>query len=157
MVADKDFPLDQVQISLEEIREFNPQRGAFEQLTSILHYDKESNLIVAHRKVRMDEFWVPGHLPGRPLLPGALMIETLAQVASIHSRFHLELGPELFFGFGGVDKFRFRGTVEPPDDLIIAGSVQRGSRARMMTRWEGQILRMDGRVVCSGAVLGVVL
>jgi 3-hydroxyacyl-[acyl-carrier-protein] dehydratase len=151
----RDHPLDRVQIPMETVRRFNPQRAEFEQLTSILHYDKEANLMVGHRRVTPDEFWVPGHLPGRPLVPGALMVEAMAQVASYHSHLHLDLGEEVFIGFGGLDEFRFRGAVEPPADLWIAGTVVRGSRTRVMMKWHGQMLRADGAVVCEGVVIGV--
>lgn len=155
LIDPKDYPLDRIAFPMEEVRRFNPQRHEFEQLTSILHYDAAANLMVGHRRVEADEFWARGHLPGRPLFPGALMIEAMAQVASLHSHLHLELGPEVFIGFGGLDGFRFRNTVEPPCDLLVAGTVTRGSRTRVMMKWEGQMLKADGTLVCEGIVIGV--
>jgi len=61
----------QVAFSIEEIRKVNPHRHEFEQLTAILLFRPEEKLIVGLRELRHDEFWVRGHIPGRPLFPGS--------------------------------------------------------------------------------------
>ena len=113
-IQPSDFPLDRVFMTQAEVMRRNPQRHEFLQVEAILHCDLAQNLIVGHRKVRADEFWVRGHLPGRPLLPGVMMCETLAQVASIHAHLELELQENVFMGFCALDKVRFRAAVEPP-------------------------------------------
>lgn len=121
--------LDRVVMPIEEIRRFNPHRYEMEQLTAIAHLDREAGQIVAVRDVRDDEFWVRGHIPGRPLLPGVLMIEAAAQMSSLY--YKRVTGDARFLGFGGVDAVKFRGQVAPGDRLLLLGQVVeiRGRRA----------------------------
>lgn len=151
----KEFPLDRIAMTQQEVMRRNPQRGDFLQVESILHLDLEANLIVGHRKVRDDEFWTHGHLPGRPLLPGVMMCETLAQVASIHAHMELKLEENVFMGFGALDKVRFRAAITPPVDLWVAGRILKASRTRPYFSWEGQILRADASIVAEAQIVGV--
>ena len=66
-----------------EIREIIPQRFEMEHLDGISFIDTDEGLVAGWKDVRDDEFWVRGHLPGRPLLPGVVMLEALAQLTSI--------------------------------------------------------------------------
>ena len=153
MIDPADYPLDKVFMDEEEIGRLNPQRGDFLQLTSILHYDKEANLIVGHRHVGENEFWSAGHIPGRPLLPGVLMIETLAQLASVQVQMNFGINGELFLGFAGVDHARFRDSVEPGTDLWATGTVTHGSLHRKLFKWTGQLLKGDGRLVADLSIV----
>jgi len=155
LIRPEDHPLDRVAISLDEILRLNPQREEFLQLESILHLDLAANLIVGHRRLRADEFWVRGHLPGRPLFPGVLMCETMAQAASIHAHKLLGGGGELFFGFGAIERARFRATVSPPADLWVAGRITKSSARRPYFAWEGQLLRDDATIVATAHIVGV--
>ena len=71
--------LDRVLYDREAIRACNPQRGDMEMLDAIVHAKPESGQIIGYKDIRPDEFWVQGHIPGRPLFPGVLMIEAAAQ------------------------------------------------------------------------------
>lgn len=93
------------------IRELNPHRGDMEQLNGVIWADAATDRILGFKDVRDDEFWVPGHIPGRPLLPGVLMIETAAQLASIHIKKFI--GWKGFVGFGGLEGCKFRQQVSP--------------------------------------------
>lgn len=144
--------LENVVISREEIREFVPQRHAFEMLHGIVHFDAENAISVAYKDIGDDEFWVEGHIPGRPLFPGVLMIETAAQLcAYTFCRIHDE---QRFFAFGGTDAVRFRGTVTPGDRLIIM------ARSRKMRRgvgiYESQAF-VAGKLVFEAVITGMVL
>ena len=66
----------------------------------------------------MDDFWVRGHMPGLPLMPGVLMCEAAAQLASYFVQKYDMMGCEMM-GFGGMDDVRFRGAVRPGDRLVI--------------------------------------
>ncbi len=111
--------LDQVLFGLDEIRRNNPQRGDMEQLTAIVWAKPEEGKIIGRRDIRADEFWVPGHIPGRPLFPGVLMIEAAAQVASFYTRKYDKWTG--FIGFGGVDDCKFRAAVTPPTTMYLIG------------------------------------
>src|SRR6059058_1566051 len=79
------FDLSHVVADLEAIREVNPQRFEMEQLTAIVLVKPEQHLIVGYKDVREDEFWVRGHMPDYPLLPGVLMCEAAAQLCSYYT------------------------------------------------------------------------
>src|SRR5256885_1790022 len=103
----------------EAIRAANPQRGDMEHLNAIVWAKPEEGLIIGYKNVRPDEFWVSGHIPGRPLLPGVLMIEAGAQLASFYTRmFEKWKG---FIGFGGVGDCKFRMQVPPGKTMYILG------------------------------------
>ena len=110
-----------VLMSIEEIRQFNPHRFEMEMLSGVLHLDTAAGEIVAFKDVRPDEFWVRGHIPGRPLMPGVLMIEAAAQMSSLY--YKRVTGDARFLGFGGVDAVKFRGQVVPGDRLLLLGKV----------------------------------
>ena len=68
----------------EAIRRINPQRFEMEQLSAIVYINLEENIIAGYKDVRADEFWVRGHMPDYPLLPGVLMCEAAAQLCSFY-------------------------------------------------------------------------
>ena len=111
--------LSRVLMTVEEIRQYNPHRYEIEQLCGVIHLDPAAGQIVAFKDVRPAEFWVRGHIPGRPLLPGVLMIEAAAQMCSLY--FKKVQADERFLGFGGVDGVKFRGQVAPGDRLLLLG------------------------------------
>ena len=73
--------LSRVIADQEAIRRANPHRGHMEHLTAVVYMDTKEHVIAGYKDVRADEFWVEGHIPGRPLLPGVIMIEAAAQLA----------------------------------------------------------------------------
>jgi len=102
---------------------------------------------VAFKDVREDEFWVRGHIPGRPLLPGVLMIEAAAQMCSLY--YKVVQKDERFLGFGGVDGVKFRGQVAPGERLILLGKAVeiRGRRAVFDTQGiVGERLVFEARI-----------
>ena len=70
---------DNVVADIEQIRKYNPQRFEMEQLTAIVHEDPVRVACVGYKDVTDQEFWVRGHMPGMPLMPGIVMLEAVAQ------------------------------------------------------------------------------
>src|SRR6266581_1022778 len=70
---------------LDAIQRVNPQRFEMIQLDAIVHLDPVSRICIGYKDVRFDEFWVRGHMPGYPLLPGVLMCEASAQLCSYYT------------------------------------------------------------------------
>ena len=104
--------------NLEEIRKVNPQRFEMEQLTAILSVDREGDGLIGYKDITPNEFWVRGHMPGMPLMPGVVMLEAVAQVCCYCAHKYKLLGDSMV-GFGGLDEVRFREPVVPGDRLIV--------------------------------------
>lgn len=134
-------------IGKERIRELLPQRFEMEHLDGVGHVDVEQGLIAGWKDVRDDEFWVRGHIPGRPLLPGVIMLEALAQLTSVAAKTAL---PDMgFVGFGGIDACKFRVAVTPGDRLVLlARQLElRPRRAVYDTQgWVGDRLAVEARI-----------
>src|SRR5438132_2049304 len=112
--------LSRILADREAIRRVNPQRFEMEQITAIVHLDPELHLIVGYKDVQPDEFWVRGHMPGYPLMPGVLMCEAAAQLCAYYTITQGHLKGD-FIGFGGMEDVRFRGVVRPGDRLVLVG------------------------------------
>ena len=137
----------------ERLREMNPQRHEMEQLTGVLAFMPEREMIVGVRDVRPDEWWVRGHVPGRPILPGVLMLEAAAQLGNALLNLGYP-GHKGLWGFGGMTDVKFRGMVVPGDRLILA--VKALDVRRRVSRFMFQGFVREKRVV-EGTVIGVLL
>ncbi len=137
----------------EAIRKVNPQRFEMEQIDAIVFLDVENKLIVGYKDVRHDEFWVRGHLPGFPLLPGVLMCEASAQICSYHSMTQHDFSGD-FLGFGGMENVRFRSPVKPGDRLVLIAKQIKFNRRQ--TIYSVQAFVKD-RLVFHGDIIGVAL
>jgi 3-hydroxyacyl-[acyl-carrier-protein] dehydratase len=112
----------------EAICQVNPQRFEMQHLDGILWYDKAKGLILGYKDVTDQEFWVRGHIPERPLMPGVIQIEAAAQLLSFFvKRIFEEKG---FVGFGGIDRAKFRAVIEPGCRLYLLGHVTEARRGR---------------------------
>ncbi|MCD6303883.1 MAG: beta-hydroxyacyl-ACP dehydratase [Planctomycetes bacterium] len=139
-----------VLVDREGIYEVLPHRYEFSQLDAIVVWDPRNELIVGYRDIRQDEFWVRGHIPGRPIFPGVLMIETAAQLVS-YCAMRLQQR-EGFLGFGGVEDVKFRGSVVPGQRVIMVGKLIELRRRRCVGATQGFV---DGRMVFQGVITGM--
>lgn len=139
---------------IEEIRRYIPQRHAMEQLTAIVYDDLESHVCVGYRDLTDHEFWVSGHMPAFPLLPGVIMCEAAAQVLSYHVQRNDLSGVEVV-GFGGLDNVKFRGIVRPGDRLTIVVQVTKYRRGRLVVCKFQEFVGTT--LVCEGELTGIAL
>lgn len=137
-------------MSIEEIRKYNLQRFEMEQLSGVLKIDTEVGEIVAFKDVADEEFWIRGHIPGRPIMPGVIMIEAAAQMSSLY--FGLVSTSEKFIGFGGVDDVKFRGQVIPGQRLILLGKLRDLRPRRAIFDTQGVV---DGQMVFQARITGM--
>jgi len=75
--------------------------------------------VVARRNVREDDWWFPGHFPERPVMPGVLIVEAMAQAGAVAVLIEKENRGKIAF-FAGIDDCRFKRIVEPGDVLTLA-------------------------------------
>lgn len=143
--------LTRVVAGQEALRLAIPQRFEMEQLTAIVLLDGERQLIAGYKDVHADEFWVRGHLPDYPLLPGVLMCEAAAQLCSYYVKV-MNLMEGDFLGFGGLENVRFRGLVRPGDRLVLVGKSLRYNRRQMTFNVQGFV---GSTMVFHADVLGV--
>lgn len=141
--------LNQVLFDQEAIRECNPQRGDMEHLNGIVWADPTQGRIIGYKDVRAEEFWVSGHIPGRPLLPGVLMIEAGAQLASFYTRKYV--GWQGFIGFGGVDECKFRAPVQPGCRMYLLGQKLWERHRRIYCQIQGLV---NGSMVFEAGITG---
>ncbi len=153
MVDPASIDTSHILYDLESIRKGNPQRFEMEQLTAIVQVDRDENLIIGYKDVRSDEFWVRGHMPHYPLLPGVLMCEAAAQLCSFFCH-EIQLNKNGFIGFGGMEEVRFRGQVRPGDRLVILAKATRIHRRQTVFDTQGFV---EGNMVFHGKIIGVPL
>ena len=137
----------------DAIRRVIPQRFEMEQLTAIILIDPEKQLIVGYKDVRADEFWVRGHIPDYPLMPGVLMCEAAAQLCSYYV-VTCGLTQGDFLGFGGMEDVRFRGVVRPGDRLVLVAKGVRFHRRQTVFNVQGLV---GPALVFHGDIIGVPL
>ena len=158
-MAEKEFLIDLSQIdfdkpiaTIDDIRKVNPQRFEMEQLTAVVYVDPKVWACVGYKDVTEQEFWVRGHMPGLPLMPGVVMLEAIAQLCSYVTQAHDLLGAEMV-GFGGLEEVRFRDPVLPGDRLILMCVLDKVRRGRMIVcRFQGVV---KDRVVIEGVLKGI--
>ena len=131
------------------IRELNPQRGAMEHLNAIVWADSSRGQIVGRKDVAADEFWVEGHIPGRPLLPGVIMLEAAAQLASFYTKKYV--GWPGFIGFGGLGDTKFRAAVTPGQTLYLLSQKTWDRHRRIGCDVQGIV---NGNLVFETSIIG---
>ena len=154
LIPSSDYDVNTVIADWAAIRKYNPQRFEIEQLTAIVFENLERQAIVGYTDTSPDDFWVRGHMPGMPLMPGVLMCEAAAQLASYFVQKNDVMGCEMI-GFGGMDDVRFRDFVRPGQRLVIQCVQQKLRRgALVICRFQGYV---DETRVVEGSIRGIAL
>jgi 3-hydroxyacyl-[acyl-carrier-protein] dehydratase len=117
---------DPKRLDINEIVRLLPHRYPFLLIDRVLEY-RPGESIRALKNVTYNEPFFPGHFPGRPVMPGVMIIEALAQAAGILAFVTAGVVPnhETKFYFVGIDKARFRKPVEPGDQLVLNVQLER--------------------------------
>ena len=121
------------------IEQLIPHRPPFLLVDEVLELEPGKR-VVARREVRADDWWFPGHFPERPVMPGVLTIEAIAQAGAV-----AVLADEANRGkipfFAGIDDCRFKRVVEPGDVLLLECE---------FVRVRGPIAKGEGRASVNG-------
>jgi 3-hydroxyacyl-[acyl-carrier-protein] dehydratase len=144
-----EYDVNHVIADIEEIRRYNLQRFEMEQLTAIVYADPQRMICAGYKDVTHEEFWVRGHMPQAPIMPGVMMCEAAAQLSSYFVQKYDLLGAKVV-GFGGLEEVRFRDPVIPGDRLVLVVQslkIRRG--ALIVCRFQGfvrQSLVVEGKI-----------
>ena len=94
-----------------------PHRDPFLLIDEVVELEPGAR-VVARKHVRGDEWWFAGHFPGRPVMPGVLIVEAMAQTGAVAVLSEVENRGRLAL-FAGIDETRFKRIVEPGDELEL--------------------------------------
>ena len=130
-----------------------PHRYPFLLVDRVLEIDKGKR-IKALKNVTMNEPFFMGHFPARPVMPGVLMLEALAQAAAILSFDAVDADPgdDTVVYFAGIDGARFKRPVGPGDQLILEAEIDRAKAGiyRYKTRATvGGLLAVEAELMCT--------
>ena len=143
--------LDRVVMTRKQIYEqLLPHRYEFELLDGVCLVDHDAKHIVTVVDIKPDDWWVRGHVEGRPLLPGVLMLEMAGQPSVVGAKLIGRQGG--FIGFGGIEACRFREAVTPPARLHILCVGTQYHRRRVVSRTQGVV---GGRMVFEATIIGL--
>lgn len=138
-------------MDIHEVMKYLPHRHPFLLVDRVIEMT-EGESIVALKNVTINEPFFNGHFPNRPVMPGVLILEALAQAAGILAYKSTNTFPSegVLYYFAGIDNARFRRVVEPGDQLRLEVKLLRAKRE--IWKLEGSAY-VDGELVCSAEFL----
>ena len=146
---DTQFSTENNQLSSEEILGLLPHRFPFALVDKVIEH-VPGQKAVALKNVTINEPQFQGHFPDRPLMPGVLIVESMAQVGGIIVTQMPDL-PKGLFVFAGINNVKFRRPVLPGDQLLITCNLLSIKRKRF-GKVKGEA-HVDGNLVCSGELM----
>jgi 3-hydroxyacyl-[acyl-carrier-protein] dehydratase len=147
------YDLNKPIADIDEIRRHNPQRYEMEHLTAVVYVDGETKAAVGYKDVTDSEFWVRGHMPGFPIMPGVLMCEAAAQLTGFAAHW-LDLMPGSLLGLAGIEAAKFRGSVRIGDRFVVQARMVHWRKMLVSAEFLGLV---GDNIVCEGIVKGVPL
>ena len=142
-------PIDNSQLAIEDILGLLPHRYPFALVDRVIEHIPGEKA-VAIKNITINEPQFQGHFPERPLMPGVLIVESMAQVGGLIVTQMPDL-PSGLFVFAGIDNVKFRRPVVPGDQLIITCQLLSIKRKRF-GKVKGEA-HVEGKLVCSGELM----
>ena len=138
-------------MDIHEILKQLPHRYPFLMVDRVLSLDK-GKTIKALKNVSINEPFFNGHFPHRPVMPGVLMLEAMAQAAALLSfdTVGARLDDNTVYYFAGIDGARFKRPVEPGDQLIMDVELLRHKSG--IFKFKG-VTRVDGNIACEAELM----
>ncbi|XP_008781484.2 3-hydroxyacyl-[acyl-carrier-protein] dehydratase FabZ-like [Phoenix dactylifera] len=148
---EKRFPPFPTVLDINQIRDILPHRFPFLLVDRVVEY-QAGVTAVGIKNVTINDNFFPGHFPERPIMPGVLMVEAMAQVGGL-----VMLQPEVGgsrdnFFFAGIDKVRFRKPVIAGDTLVMRMTLVKLQKRFGIAKMEGKAY-VGGDLVCEGEFL----
>ena len=140
-------------MDIHQILKLLPHRYPFLLVDRVLEIDKGTS-IKALKNVTINEPFFMGHFPHRPVMPGVLMLEALAQTAALLSFHTMDVVPDdnTVYYFAGIDGARFKRPVEPGDALTLCVELDRmkaGIFKFKAKAWVGEELAVEAELMCT--------
>ena len=140
-------------MDIHQILKLLPHRYPFLLVDRVLEIDKGKS-IKALKNVTINEPFFMGHFPHRPVMPGVLMLEALAQTAALLSFHTMDVVPDdnTMYYFAGIDGARFKRPVEPGDALTLCVELDRmkaGIFKFKAKAWVGEELAVEAELMCT--------
>ena len=140
-------------MDIHQILKLLPHRYPFLLVDRVLEIDKGKS-IKALKNVTINEPFFTGHFPHRPVMPGVLMLEALAQTAALLSCHTMDVVPDdnTVYYFAGIDGARFKRPVEPGDALTLCVELDRmkaGIFKFKAKAWVGEELAVEAELMCT--------
>jgi 3-hydroxyacyl-[acyl-carrier-protein] dehydratase len=142
--------LNKIEFNHTDIGQINPQAYEMSQLDAIVWHDLPQMMCLGYKDVTDKEFWVRGHIPGRPIMPGVIMVEAAAQLCSFFMR--RIYGLKEFIGFAGIDETKFRETVIPGSRLYLLGHINKVRSRQFSARVQGIV---NGKLAFETTISGM--
>jgi 3-hydroxyacyl-[acyl-carrier-protein] dehydratase len=138
-------------MDIYEVLEYLPHRYPFLLIDRVLDFEPGKSL-VAIKNVSVNEPFFPGHFPHRPIFPGVLIMEALAQATGILAFKSTDTKPseKSLYYFAGIDNARFKQPVQPGDQLRLEVEVIKSKRGIWKFKGEAKV---DGKVVASADLM----
>lgn len=140
-------------LDINQIKEYLPHRYPMLLVDRVLDWEADKK-IVAIKNVTANEAIFNGHFPHRPVMPGVLLIEALAQTAALLT--FLSVGKKLdensIVYFAGIDNARFKRPIEPGDQFRMEAELIRNARAVWKYKVAGyvdDVLAVEAEVMCA--------
>jgi len=127
-------------LDVVEIQKYLPHRYPFLLVDTILEIEREKR-IVGIKNVTINEWYFQGHFPGKPIMPGVLIIEALAQLGGFLLLLEIPDRDKKLLYFVAVDGARFRRPVVPGDQLRLEAKV---------LSWRGDFCKLEGKASVNG-------
>ncbi len=137
-------------LDIIEIQKILPHRYPFLYVDRVLEVEPGKRL-VAIKNVSFDEHFFQGHFPGKPIMPGVLIVEALAQASGILVHKTVESDDNMVY-FMSIDKVKFRKPVVPGDQLVL--EVEPLQVRGKVYKFKGEA-KVDGKVVCEAEFMAM--
>ena len=141
------------QLDIQDILQLLPHRYPFLMVDRVVHYEmsEERKVLRAIKNVSFNEPFFQGHFPEKPVFPGVLILEAMAQATGILAfRMVGKPNPGELYYFASIDNARFKRPVVPGDQLVL--DVEYLKERRGIAKFTG-VATVDGEVFCSAELM----